>query len=321
MKRHSIFWGTLLITCLLLVLVGCASVKHTHDFSRALTEDAYLKDPATCTTTASYYYSCECGEKGTESFFYGERAHTFEKNANDACLITEATCTTPATYYYSCSCGEKSKEHFTYGDTVPHSYTVKFPTSQYLYSEATKTSPARYYYLCSRCQKQGTTTYEHGNPLQDSWGYNYYVDYQFGERTDEWYVVTNERLEGTFENSATNDSPLLVMLLYDCNDDIAIFLYEYADEDNLVKNNSAKYKDYYKIVVKNEKGRTYEARGQLPPGGDRIFIIDTYKSTVLEMMMTSKTIKFFIQNEDSPTTQYRFEVDMSNFNDVVTDRQ
>lgn len=345
MKRYSMFLAILLITCFLLVLVGCsasiscpncnasidedavfcskcgASVKHTHNFSVALAEEAYLKEPATCTAPATYYYSCECGEKGTESFSNGEAVHTFEKNVNDAYLKKKATCTTPATYYYSCSCGKKSNETFTNGATASHNYSAKNPTSKYLCSEATKTSPAKYYYACSVCQKSGTKTYEYGNPLQDSWGYNYYVDYQFGEKTDEWYVTTHELLDGTFENSATDDASLLVKILYDCNDEISIFLYEYADEDNLVKNNSSSYKDYYKIVIKNENGKTYEARGQMWPGGDRIYIIDTYHSTVLEMMKTSTTIKFFIQSEDSPTTQYRFEVDMSNFNDVVADMQ
>ena len=33
-------------------------------------------------------------------------------------------------------------------------------------------------------------------------------------------------LNGTFENSATDNSPLFVEVLYDCNDEISIFLYE-----------------------------------------------------------------------------------------------
>ena len=194
-------------------------------------------------------------------------------------------------------------------------------TTAYLCSKATTNSPAKYYYACTFCKQKGTKTFEHGSPLKDTWVYNYYIDHQFGEKTDEWYIETMEYLDGTFENSATDNSPLLVEILYDCNDWISIFLYEYADEDNLVKNSSSQYKDYYKIVVKNEKGQTYEARGQMWPGGDRIYIIDTYHTDVLNLMKTSQTLKFYIQNEDYPTTQYRFEVDMNNFNDVLNDIQ
>lgn len=247
-------------------------------------------------------------------------SHDFSLKVNNSTYLkTDATCETPAIYYYSCRCGKQGTKTFTYGFTIPHSFTEEIVSDEYLCSEATNTEPATYYYSCSFCQKAGKETFEYGSSLQDSWGYNYYIDYQFGEETDEWYVTTMEYIDGTFKNSATENSPLLVEILYDCNDEITIFLYEYADEDNLVKNSSSKYKDYYRIVVKNEKGKTIEARGQMWGGGDRIYIIDTYHSAVLDLMKTSKTLKFYIQNEDYPTTQYRFEVDMSNFNDVVND--
>jgi len=164
---------------------------------------------------------------------------------------------------------------------------------------------------------QNDETNNQDNSSQNLWTYNYYVDYQFGEKTDDWYISTYDSIEGTFENSATTNSKLLVDVLYDYNDEISIFLYEYADEDNLVKNSSSQYKDYYKFVLKNDEGKTIEARGQMHPGGDRIYIIDKYHSSVLNLLKTSKTIKFYIEFEDSPTTRYRFEIYMNNFNDIV----
>lgn len=155
------------------------------------------------------------------------------------------------------------------------------------------------------------------NGSQNLWTYDYYVDYQFGEKTDNWYISTYDSIEGTFENSATANSELLVDILYDYNDEISIFLYEYADKDNLVKNSSSQYKDYYEVVLKNDEGKTVEARGQMHPGEDRIYIIDEYHSSVLNLLKTSKTVKFYIEFEDSPTTRYRFEIRMNNFNDVV----
>lgn len=263
----------MLIGCLALALGSCSLFKHTHDFSQEIVGDEYLQKEATCTSAATYYYSCKCGEKGSDTF--------------------------------------------TSGDKLPHSYTKKITTSKYLHSEATHELPAKYYFACEHCDQRGTHTFEHGTPLLDTWTYGYYRDNQFGEKTDEWYIITENYLDGTFDNSATSDSDLLVDILYDCDDTISIFLYEYAKTNNPVKNNSSRYKDYYKIVVKNEKGTTYEARGQMHPGSDRIYIINTYHNTVLNLMKTSKHLKFYIQNEDFPTTQYRFDVDMNNFNEVL----
>ena len=56
-------------------------------------------------------------------------------------------------------------------------------------------------------------------------------------------------------------------------------------------------------------------------GGDRINILSEHHDSVLNLMKTSKTLKFYIEFEDSPTTQYRFEMDMNNFNDVLNEFQ
>ena len=311
-KRYFIALIALFVL-LLVIITGCSASTFCKQCNAKIESNA-----AFCSNCGA----AQNDEQNTTQNNTQAHVHDFSKKVTtDAYLKADATCKTPATYNYSCECGEKSTDTFTYGETLPHSYTSKIQGDKYLCSKATNTSPAKYYYACSTCLKRGTTTYEHGTRLLDLWGYNYYVDNQFGEETDEWYVTTHEPLDGTFENSATTNAPLLVKILYDCNDEISIFLYEYADMDNLVKNASAKYKDYYKIVVKNEKGETYEARGQMHPGGDRIYIIDTYHNGVLNLMKTSETLKFYIQYEDSPTTQYRFELDMNNFNDAVADMQ
>ena len=51
--------------------------KKAHDFTKKDTSAKYLKSAATCTKPAEYYYSCSvCGEKGTETFTYGEKDMT-----------------------------------------------------------------------------------------------------------------------------------------------------------------------------------------------------------------------------------------------------
>ena len=134
-----------------------------HKFTKKDTDEKYLLSPATCTQKAMYYYSCECGEKGTETFEYGELLpHTFtEKKTEDRFLKSAATCTQKAMYYYSCVCGEKGTETFEYGEILPHSFTEKKAEDKYLKSAATCTQKAVYYYSC-KCGEKGTTTFEYG---------------------------------------------------------------------------------------------------------------------------------------------------------------
>ena len=49
------------------------TTKAAHSFEQALTERKYQKSPATCTSPATYYKSCVCGQKGTDTFEYGEK--------------------------------------------------------------------------------------------------------------------------------------------------------------------------------------------------------------------------------------------------------
>ena len=154
----------------------------------------------------------------------------------------------------------------------------------------------------------------------DIWRYNYYVDSQFGFETDDWYLTTIDYIDGTFSNSATTNDELYVELLYDCNDEISIFLYEYANLSyGLVKNSSSSEIDYYEIAIRNEDGYVYSARGQMHPGGDRIYIIDIYHDAVLNLMRTSENLQFYIEDAIWTTTHYKFDVDMNNFNDVLLD--
>lgn len=53
------------------------SEAHAHVYSQTSTDAAFLHTDATCTSPALYYYSCQCGEKGSTTFLSGETApHT-----------------------------------------------------------------------------------------------------------------------------------------------------------------------------------------------------------------------------------------------------
>lgn len=88
---------------------GCnGDSAHTHSFTQQNTDAKYLQSPATCTSQAVYFYSCECGEKGNETFKYGNLAeHSFTEQ-----IVDEKYRKTDTTYYYSCKCGEKGTTTF-----------------------------------------------------------------------------------------------------------------------------------------------------------------------------------------------------------------
>ena len=62
-----------------LVLGGLNSCGgHIHEFTVQNTDASYLVSPADCDSKAVYNYSCECGEKGMETFQYGNAlSHDF----------------------------------------------------------------------------------------------------------------------------------------------------------------------------------------------------------------------------------------------------
>lgn len=95
-----------------------------HTYNKQVADSKYLMSEATCTEKAVYYYSCECGEKGSEMFEYGEaKGHIYNKQVVESkYLKSEATCTKKAVYFYSCECGEKDEEMFEYSEPLGHNF-------------------------------------------------------------------------------------------------------------------------------------------------------------------------------------------------------
>jgi len=134
-----------------------------HVFDKEIADEKYLASNATCTNKATYYKSCECGEKGNETFAYGEPlAHEFVKEVVDEkYFVSEATCTSKATYYKSCECGEKGNETFTVGEMKQHVYDKEVANEEYLKSEASCVLKATYYKSCE-CGAKGNETFTYG---------------------------------------------------------------------------------------------------------------------------------------------------------------
>ena len=74
------------VKCMVCMYEMEPQLGHTHVFDQEVVADGYKATEATCIAKATYYKSCACGEKGTETFENGElAAHTF-----DSGVITKA---------------------------------------------------------------------------------------------------------------------------------------------------------------------------------------------------------------------------------------
>lgn len=143
---------------------------HVCAFDQEIVSEAYLKSEASCKSKAEYYYSCECGEKGAETFQYGfKTSHDFTaERAESQYLKKAATCEKAAEYYKSCTvCGLRANYYqtFTYGELGECDFSKEVPDGKYLKTEATKTAAATYYKSCA-CGKQGEETFSYGEPLK-----------------------------------------------------------------------------------------------------------------------------------------------------------
>ena len=116
------------LLCATVGLVGCKE-QHTHSFTEQKVEQQYLALEATCTEAAKYYYSCECGEKGTETFTSGNAlGHEFTNYISD----NNATCTQDGTKTAVCDrdgCNEKDTVTDV-GSAKGHTYSEKWSQSE-----------------------------------------------------------------------------------------------------------------------------------------------------------------------------------------------
>ena len=104
---------------------------HTHTFDQQIATNAFKINDATCVLPATYYYSCACGEKGTEKFTKGTALGHTEvdggtQNIHTKCsvcretlssvhsytetVIVPTTCTSNGTKKLTCSCGYSYNE-------------------------------------------------------------------------------------------------------------------------------------------------------------------------------------------------------------------
>ena len=189
----------ILLLCAAIGFVGCGK-KHTHSFTAQKAEQQYLASAATCTEAAKYYYSCACGEKGTQTFTSGNTlGHKFTNYVSD----NNATCTQDGTKTATCDrdgCHEKDTVTDE-GSKLPHTFDKQVATEEYLASAATCENAAKYYYSCA-CGEKGTQTFTSGNPN----GHTYSEEWSQSE-TEHWHEaicghdVEKERAKHNFDGN------------------------------------------------------------------------------------------------------------------------
>ncbi|MBO5480329.1 MAG: metallophosphoesterase [Clostridia bacterium] len=144
--------------------------SHTHAFTEKNVAEEYLKSEPDCENAARYYYSCECGEKGEESFAEGKQLwHSYtEKVMADEYFKAPANCQRGAEYYLSCvRCGKKGLDYHVFyddelGDCV---YNQEVAEPQYIKTEPTLEKNTEYYKSCVCGAKGNGETFWAGEPL------------------------------------------------------------------------------------------------------------------------------------------------------------
>ena len=138
------------------------------------------------------------------------------------------------------------------------------------------------------------------------WTVQYYVD-DFGEPTKEGYIRNTNLISGTFSNTATQNSALNVKFLITNSNDISIMLYEYAG-NNPVKAYSS---ESYQVLIQDKDGNRLKLRAT--NYSDRLNFDKTTSKKVHNVLMKGGNIKFKIYESDTPTTEYDFTINNSDW--------
>lgn len=134
------------------------------------------------------------------------------------------------------------------------------------------------------------------------WAVQHYVN-DFGDETEKGYITNGEVIVGTFSNSATQDSPLLVKFLIDADKSINIKLFEYAS-NNPVK---AYGSEGYSVKVKDKDGSMYRLQATNYES-DRMTLDKASAKRLNAALLKGGKLLFVISEDDSPT-EYRFTID------------
>lgn len=145
------------------------------------------------------------------------------------------------------------------------------------------------------------------------WVEKQYVD-EFGDPTGTTYI--SYMAEGTFSNSATANSNLLVEIIKAPGADQFV-LYEYGNQ----RVNKTSWTEY-DIAIKTESGETRKWIGKIPPNDYHMWIDSVSNYSFSEaisptyLLKTPQVVKVSITFRETPTSKYTFSFDTTGFNEV-----
>jgi len=140
------------------------------------------------------------------------------------------------------------------------------------------------------------------------WSVGHYVD-EFGEPTKQGYISNPNYIQGTFCNTATQNSDLNVTFLITNSSKISFQLYEYA-RNNPVKAYSSKS---YTVMIQDKDNKRYKLSAE--NYSDRL-TFDSYSSKqVHNILLKGGMIKFKVIENESTTTQYDFSISNADYYD------
>ncbi len=149
----KIFFTVFSLIFVLSAAIGFSGCVEPHDFSQRVATDEYLAKEATCTEAATYYFSCKCGLKGTNTFASGD---PIEHTYGDLVAEVSSTCTATGTKaHYTCSVCNKN---FDVNKTELTSLVIDAKGHNYgtLIAKVDATCTAtgtKAHYTCSDCNK------------------------------------------------------------------------------------------------------------------------------------------------------------------------
>lgn len=69
----KIFKGFLILSIIFINLFSFSACVHVHNYDKKIVAEEYLKSESTLFEKSKYYKSCSCGQKGEDTFLYGEK--------------------------------------------------------------------------------------------------------------------------------------------------------------------------------------------------------------------------------------------------------
>lgn len=137
------------------------------------------------------------------------------------------------------------------------------------------------------------------------WELRYYVD-EFKRPTNESYIRNADAIYGTFSNSATSNSKLVVYFLIE-KDDVAIVLAEYGRSQ--VKNSSSKNHEKYNVTMLDAHDKKTNLSATLYASGDRLYFSEKDVPKVIRALSQDGPLSFYIVHSERSVNSYVFTIE------------